>query len=115
MLFNRVHHVAIIASDFEKSKDFYVNKLGLKIIDEIDRPERKSKILYLDADNAIIESFNRSFRDECLNIHWFLSMEDSREKIENWRLDYNNFRPHSSLNNMTPEEYATISITENSP
>ena len=66
-------------------------------------------------DNAIIESFNRSFRDECLNIHWFLSMEDSREKIENWRLDYNNFRPHSSLNNMTPEEYATISITEKSP
>ena len=42
-------------------------------------------------------------------------MEDSREKIENWRWDYNNFRPHSSLNNMTPEEYATISITEKSP
>jgi putative transposase len=51
-------------------------------------------------DNAIIESFNRSFRDECLNIHWFLSMEDTREKIENWRLDYNTFRPHSSLDNM---------------
>ena len=65
-------------------------------------------------DNAIIESFNRSFRDECLNIHWFLSMEDTREKIENWRLDYNTFRPHSSLDNMTPSEYATISIAEKS-
>lgn len=65
-------------------------------------------------DDAIIASFNRSFRDESLNIHWFLSMEDTREKIENWRLDYNTFRPHSSLDNMTPNEYATISITEKS-
>ena len=65
-------------------------------------------------DNAIIESFNRSFRDECLNIHWFLSMEDTIEKVENWRVEYNHFRPHSSLNNMTPNEYATISTTENS-
>ena len=44
MLFNRIHHIAIIASDIEKSKYFYVNKLGLKVIREIDRPERKSKV-----------------------------------------------------------------------
>jgi hypothetical protein len=39
-------------------------------------------------DNPFIESFNGSFRDECLNIHWFLSLDDAREKIENWRVDY---------------------------
>ncbi len=51
------------------------------------------------------ESFNGSFRDECLNTHWFLSLNDVREKIETWRRDYNEFRPHSALDNMTPEEY----------
>ncbi len=56
-------------------------------------------------DNAYIESFNGSFRDECLNTHWFLSLDDAREKIEAWRRDYNEFRPHSALDNMTPEEY----------
>jgi putative transposase len=56
-------------------------------------------------DNAFIESFNGSFRDECLNMHWFLSLDDAREKIEAWRLDYNEFRPHSALDNMTPTEY----------
>ena len=57
-------------------------------------------------DNAYIESFKGSFRDECLNTHWFLSLEDAREKIETWRRDYNEFRPHSALDNITPEEYA---------
>jgi putative transposase len=59
-------------------------------------------------DNAFIESFNGSFRDECLNVNWFLSIEDAREKIENWRRDYNGFRPHSSLDDMTPDEYAEM-------
>jgi putative transposase len=40
-------------------------------------------------DNAYIESFNSSFRDKCLNINWFLSLEDAREKIEEWSRDYN--------------------------
>lgn len=44
-------------------------------------------------DNPHIESFNGSFRDECLNLHWFLSLEDAREKNEGWRVDYNEFRP----------------------
>lgn len=56
-------------------------------------------------DNPFIESFNGSFRDECLNLHWFLSLDDAREKIETWRVDYNQFRPHSSLNDMTPEAF----------
>jgi putative transposase len=55
-------------------------------------------------DNAFIESFNCSFRDECLNAHWFLSLADAAEKIETWRQEYNSFRPHSSLNNMTPDQ-----------
>lgn len=63
-------------------------------------------------DNAMIESFNRSFRDECLNVHWFLSLEDARQKIESFRVEYNEFRPHSSLDNLTPSEYAVISNTE---
>lgn len=63
-------------------------------------------------DNAMIESFNRSFRDECLNIHWFLSLDDAREKIEKFRVEYNEFRPHSSLDNLTPNEYAMLSNTE---
>lgn len=57
-------------------------------------------------DNAYIESFNGSFRDECLNTNWFLSLDDARQKIEAWRRDYNEFRPHSSLGNMTPDEFA---------
>ncbi len=59
-------------------------------------------------DNAYIESFNARFRLECLNEHWFLSLEDAREKIEEWRQDYNAHRPHSSLGNVSPEEFAAI-------
>ena len=55
-------------------------------------------------DNPFIESFNGSFRDECLNAHWFLSLDDAREKIEYWREEYNSFRPHSSLGGLTPNE-----------
>jgi putative transposase len=56
-------------------------------------------------DNAMIESFNGSFRDECLNVNWFLSMEDAQEKIEKWRKDYNEFRPHSSLGDLTLRQF----------
>ncbi len=56
-------------------------------------------------DNATIESFNGSFRDECLNVNWFLSMEDAQEKIEKWQRDYNEFRPHSLLGDLTPQQF----------
>lgn len=56
-------------------------------------------------DNTMIESFNGSFRDECLNVNWFLSLEDARGKIETWRQDYNEFRPHSSLDDLTPQQF----------
>ena len=44
-------------------------------------------------DNPFIESFNGSFRDECLNTNWFLSLDDAKEKIESWRMEYNQYRP----------------------
>ncbi len=62
-------------------------------------------------DNAMIESFNGSFRDECLNVNWFFSIEDVREKIEPWRQDYNENRPHSSLGNISPEEFGAMDRT----
>jgi putative transposase len=57
-------------------------------------------------DNAYIESFNGKFRDECLNEHWFITMAQARRLIEAWRIEYNTERPHSSLGNLTPEEFA---------
>jgi len=45
------------------------------------------------------------FRDDCLNIRWLLSLDDVRQKIEQWRRDYNRYRPHSSLGNQTPYEF----------
>jgi putative transposase len=56
--------------------------------------------------NAHIESFNGKFRDECLNENWFLTLQEAREKIEAWRRDYNQVRPHSGLGYQTPEEFA---------
>ena len=56
-------------------------------------------------ENGHIESFHGKFREECLNEHWFLTLDDARETIEDWRLDYNQVRPHSSLGYRTPEEF----------
>jgi len=64
-------------------------------------------------DNPFIESFNGSFRDECLNTHWFLSLGDAQEKVDIWREEYNSYRPHSSIGNMTPEEFELINDKEN--
>src|SRR5439155_253611 len=56
--------------------------------------------------NAYVESFNGRFRDKCLNANWFTSLSDARRKIETWRQDYNQQRPHSSLNYLSPAEFA---------
>jgi putative transposase len=56
--------------------------------------------------NAYVESFNGKFRDECLNEHWFQSLAHARVKIAAWRIDYNQNRPHSSLEDLTPAEFA---------
>lgn len=68
-----------------------------RVVLEFSRPGKPT-------DNAFIESFNGSFRDECLNVNWFLSLEDAWEKIQAFKEDYNHFRPHSALGNLTPIE-----------
>ncbi len=58
-------------------------------------------------DNALIESFNGRLRQECLNESRFLSLEDARAKVEAWRNDYNEHRPHSALGNLAANEFAS--------
>lgn len=55
--------------------------------------------------NAFAESFNGRFRDECLNTHWFENLAHARQLIANWRAYYNTSRPHSALNNVTPNQF----------
>lgn len=57
--------------------------------------------------NAVVESFNGRMRDELLNQHWWRSLDEARRAIAAYREDYNHVRPHSSLGNQTPEEFAT--------
>ena len=57
-------------------------------------------------DNCFIESFRGSLRDECSNEHWFESMGEARERIEAWRIDYNESRSHQALQEETPKEFA---------
>ena len=56
-------------------------------------------------DNAFIESFNGSLRDECLNLHWFDDLTDAQKKLQAWRQEYNESRPHRSLNELSPLEF----------
>ena len=56
--------------------------------------------------NGFVESFNGRLRDECLNEHLFENLKHARLIIEEWRIDYNTNRPHSSLNGLTPTEFA---------
>ena len=64
-------------------------------------------------DNPYVESFNGKFRDECLSVNWFLSLEDARQKIDDWKWEYNYFRPHSSLDDLSPQEF--INLHTNNP
>jgi len=57
-------------------------------------------------DNAFIESFNGTLRDECLNAHWFRTIDEAREQIEQWRIEYNESRPHRALKEIPPAEFA---------
>jgi putative transposase len=73
----------------------YVNKVRI----DFSRPGKPT-------DNAHVESFNGRLREECLNSHWFVSMQDAKRAIEAWRTDYNENRPHRALENRTPLEFA---------
>ena len=74
--------------------------------------ERGVRLRFIDpgkpVQNAFIESFNGRLRDECLNEHWFLSLAHARRITEEWRVDYNRNRPHTSLGNLTPLEYRRL-------
>lgn len=64
-------------------------------------------------ENCFTESFNGKLRDECLNVHWFETLEQAKAEIEAWRLDYNGFRPHGSLGKLTPREFESRWSAEN--
>ncbi len=66
-------------------------------------------------DNCFVERFNGTLRDECLNQHWFLSLDDARRTIEGWRGSYNTLRPHSSLGRLTPTEFGREEEGEEKP
>jgi putative transposase len=79
------------------SKDLYRWAYWNHVELDFSRPGRPS-------DNALVEAFNSRFRQECLNQHWFLSLEDARTKLCAWQHDYNSERPHSALGYRTPWE-----------
>ena len=76
-----------------KALDAWAYQNGVQL--EFSRPGKPT-------DNAFVESFNGRFRDECLNQHWFTSLEEARRTIEVWRIDYNMERPHRALGQQTP-------------
>lgn len=80
-----------------KAMDAWTYQYGVRI--EFIRPGRP-------IDNGYVESFNGRLRDECLNVETFFDLSDVREKLECWRLDYNQVRPHSALRDRSPEEFA---------
>ena len=82
---------------FSKAMDAWCHSHGVRL--DFIRPGRPTE-------NGYIESFNGKLRDECLNAEIFLDLVDARRKLEAWRRDYNENRPHSSIRNLTPVEYA---------
>ena len=79
-----------------KALDAWAHRHSVRL--EFSRPGKPT-------DNAFIEAFNSRFRDECLNVHWFASLEEARTTIEAWRVDYNTERPHGALGQRTPAEF----------
>jgi len=74
--------------------------------------KHKTKLAFIDpgepTQNPFAESFNGKLRDECLNENYFLNLAHARIEIEEWRIQYNSERPHSSLDNLTPDEYMKL-------
>lgn len=89
MKFNKIHHVAIICSDYNKSKEFYVEKLGLEVIREVYREERKSYKLDLKLGNSQIELFSfsnppkrQSYPEGCGLRHLALEVDNIEKAVE---------------------------------
>ena len=81
-----------------QAMDLWAYQNGVKI--DFSRPGKPTE-------NAFVESFNGTFRDECLNVHWFETMVEAKQLIEAWRQEYNESRPHRALENRTPSEFAS--------
>jgi putative transposase len=81
-----------------QSMDLWAYQNGVKL--DFSRPGKPT-------DNAFVESFNGTFRDECLNVHWFESLTEAKQLIEAWRREYNESRPHRALKESTPSEFAS--------
>ncbi|MFC3686021.1 integrase core domain-containing protein [Hydrogenophaga luteola] len=79
-----------------KALDEWAYRRGIKL--DYTRPGKPT-------DNGLIESFNGRLRDEFLNVNEFVTLHDAREKLKIWQDDYNHHRPHSSLGNLTPNEF----------
>ena len=82
-----------------KALDAWAYQNGVQL--EFSRPGKPT-------DNAFAESFNGRFRDECLNQHWFASLEEVRQTVEAWRIDYNTERPHRALGQQTPAAWRPV-------
>ena len=80
-----------------KALDAWAHRHGVRL--EFSRPSKPT-------DNAFIEAFNSRFRDGCLNVHWFASLEEARTTIEAWRVDDNTERPHGALGQQTPAAFS---------
>ncbi|MCK1552312.1 transposase [Bradyrhizobium sp. 177] len=67
-------------------------------------PSEMKRLRQLEEENGKLKRIvaNGKFRTECLNAHWFLSLDDARQKMEDWRRDYNEVRPHSAIGNKAP-------------
>ncbi len=79
-----------------KALDAWAYRNGVQL--EFSRPGKPT-------DNAFVESFNGHFRAECLDQHWFVSLEEARQMIEAWRIDDNTERPHRALKQRTPADF----------
>ena len=86
-----------------RALDEWAHRRGVKL--EFIRPGKP-------VENAFIESFNGRIRQECLNQHWFLDLDDARRTIEAWRISYNTNRPHSGIGGRTPAEFARLNRRE---
>ena len=66
-------------------------------------------LVYVKISDVPFSGLNGKLRAECLNQHWFLSLDDAQEVVEAWREDYNRNRPHSALGDRSPAEFAIFS------
>ena len=92
------------------SMDFVADQLAdgrrFRALTVLDRFTRECLAIDVGQGLNAIESFNGRFRQECLNVHWFTSIDDAQQKIDAFRWDYNEHHPHRSLKGLSPREFA---------